>query len=36
MDMAPVWENNEFAGILDKENLNEFFLIKKALRTNDD
>ncbi|MFP4289247.1 MAG: site-2 protease family protein [Bacteroidales bacterium] len=36
MDMAPVWENNKFAGILDKENLNEFFLIKKAQQTSDD
>lgn len=35
LDMVPVWENDVFAGILDSENLNEFFLIKKALRASD-
>ncbi len=32
--MLPVIENNEFKGILDLENLHEFFLIRKATKIN--
>lgn len=31
-DIAPVLKNNTFKGILDKDNINEFFMIRKALQ----
>ena len=31
-DMAPVIDNGEFMGILDTDNINEFFMIRKALQ----